>query len=265
MGGITLTVCLPDSELAEFRPALARALAPFDMNSEQNPWERGMWQSWRIAGGSNGLGFAIVEGHEHDPRLIHDDPLWGGEARPSVPGACAGGPRSLLDFTRPSAAGERFAAATWDLWHGLLAAYPSTVPLSVFLQARKPGSDRTRMRELLSAYLDQPAISAFLEHPWTRGNMSVDDLDPREHPVMRHRGDREAWIHWASHWLPPSTDILTPDGWWIESWSGRIRHGTCESQDSCPHDPGIPNWPGAQEYLVGLDPQSVLVRLRCTD
>ena len=263
MAGITLTVCLPDGDPGDVRSTVADALAPFDMNSADNPFERGMWTSWRISGGSDGTGFAIAEGYEHDTRLIHDDPTWEGRARPSVPGVCAGGPRGLLDFSRPSAANECFAAAVWDLWHGLLAAQPSTVSLSSFLKRREPGSGRSRMRELLSEYFEQPAIAAFLEHPWARKVMWVDDPDPKEHPVIRFKGSREEWIFRMAASRPPSTDVLTPDGWWIEA-DGNALHGACESQASCSHVPEISSWPGAEEYLAGLAPQSIIVRVRCT-
>ena len=263
MAGITLTVCLPDGDPGDVRSAVADALAPFDMNSPENPLERGMWSRWRFSGGSSGTGFAIAEGYEHDTRLIHDDPTWDGRVRPSVPGVCAGGPRGLLDFSRRSAARERFAAATWDLWHGLFAAKPSTVPLSSFLKRWEPGSGRSRMRELLSEYFEQLAISAFLEHPWVRASTSVDNPDPREHPVIGFKGSREEWIIQASNWGPPFTDVLTPDGWWIEN-DGNALHGACESQASCSHVPDISSWPGAEAYLASLAPQGIVVRLHCT-
>ncbi|WP_406375438.1 hypothetical protein OG788_37525 [Streptomyces sp. NBC_00647] len=57
-----------------------------------------MWDSRRIRGGGNGLGFAVAPGFADDPRLIHDDPALDGTPRPSAPGVCAGGPRALLAF-----------------------------------------------------------------------------------------------------------------------------------------------------------------------
>lgn len=110
MAGLTVTVCLSPGAADDIDGALTAALAPFDQDSD-NPVDRGMWDSRRIHGGSNGQGFAVVRGHEDDPRLVHDEPRYDGIPAPSAPGVCAGGPRALLDFSRPQAASERMTAA----------------------------------------------------------------------------------------------------------------------------------------------------------
>ncbi|MGW2823730.1 hypothetical protein ACWC24_22470 [Streptomyces sp. NPDC001443] len=115
MAGVTVTVCLPPEAGDDIEGALAKALAPFDSDSGDNPVDRGMWDSRRIRGGSNGQGFAVAPGYEDDPRLIHDDPAPDGTPRPSAPGVCAGGPRALLDSPLP------------DTWPGS-ETYLSTLP-----------------------------------------------------------------------------------------------------------------------------------------
>lgn len=95
MAHIWVTVCLPPEAVDDLMGSLARALAPFEMYSD-NP-DRGVWDSWRIRGGGEGLGFTIRPGFENDPRLVHDSPRYDGSLLPRRPGECAGGPKELLD------------------------------------------------------------------------------------------------------------------------------------------------------------------------
>ncbi|MFJ5220309.1 hypothetical protein ACIP98_37190 [Streptomyces sp. NPDC088354] len=137
MAGVRVTVCLPAEAADDIQGALARAVAPFYSDTDDNPVERGMWDERRIQGGSDGLGFAVAPGYWDDPRLIHDNPGRDGGLRPSIPGVCAGGPRALLDFSQPHLASERAAAASWDLWHSLV-----TLPAGRF-----PGEFRGALAE----------------------------------------------------------------------------------------------------------------------
>lgn len=74
MAGLTVTVCLPPGVADDIEGALAAALAPFDQNGDNLPG-RGMWDSRRILGGSDGRGFAVVRGYEDDPRLVRRTPI----------------------------------------------------------------------------------------------------------------------------------------------------------------------------------------------
>ncbi|GED89819.1 hypothetical protein TNCT6_69040 [Streptomyces sp. 6-11-2] len=60
MAGVWVTVCLPAEAAGDIEGALAEALAPFCLDTADNPADRGMWDERRIRGGSNGRGFAIA-------------------------------------------------------------------------------------------------------------------------------------------------------------------------------------------------------------
>ncbi|MFJ9847302.1 hypothetical protein ACIRYZ_44145 [Kitasatospora sp. NPDC101155] len=265
MASVRVTVCLPAKAADDIQGALDEALAPFYLDTDDNPVDRGMWDSRRIVGGSDGTGFTVVSGHENDPRLVHDDPSYDGTPCPNAPGVCAGGPRALLDFSQPLAASERAAAASWDLWHRLTAVHPPAVPLADFVDRwwNDPDAfpDDRRGDNMFAAYRNQPLIRAFLDHPHSlrRGNLSFPN--PAEHPVITHDGDRDAYIRRLTSPYPPSTDVLTLDGWWLEGGSNAV-HATCDPSQ-CPHErPGPTVWPGSEAYLASLPGDTVLVRLR---
>ena len=261
MAGLVVTVCLTADFGESVEGALEATLAPFFIDSPDTPADRGMWDSWRIRGGSDGTGFAVIPGCWGDSRLIPDSPDWSGLPRPSAPGVCAGGPRELLDLDSLSAAQERAVGASWDLWKQLSAAYPAVVPLSDFLLKLENEPGKHDPRELLSAYRDQPLIKAYLDHPLSLLKGGLHFPNPREHPVIGFSGDREEYISQYAGKRPPATDVLTADGWWIET-SGRAVHATCDP-DECPHIEELPPWPGSEPYLSNLPGDTVLVRLRC--
>ncbi|WP_151770596.1 hypothetical protein [Streptomyces abyssomicinicus] len=270
MAGLWVTVCLPGEAAGDVEEALSKALAPFFMDTDDNPVDRGMWDARRVAGGSSGRGFAVAPGYWDDPRLVHDDPGSDGSPLPSVPGVCAGGPRALLDFSRPALASERAVAASWDLWHSLSALHPPAIPLAVFVDRwwndpdAFPG-DRWG-DEMLAAYRNQPLIKAYLDHPFSLGLghlQFVGPSGPLEHPVMGFEGTRAEYIGKLTASGPPCTDVLTEDGWWLERGADAV-HAFCEP-DTCPHDPPEPPaWHGGEAaYLADLPGDTILVRLRC--
>ncbi|MFD9407044.1 hypothetical protein ACFWBN_08445 [Streptomyces sp. NPDC059989] len=266
MAGIRVTVCLPAEAADDIEGALDEALAPFYLDTDDNPVDRGVWDSRRILGGSDGTGFAIASSHENDPRLIHDDPWYDGTPCPSAPGVCAGGPRALLDFSQPLAASERTVAASWDLWHHLSAVHPPALPLADFVD--RWWNDPTAFPDdrwgddMFAAYRAQPLIRAYLGHPHSLGMGALWFPSPTEHPVINYDGDRHAYIREFTHRYPPDTDVLTLDGWWLEGGSNAL-HATCDPA-LCPHErPGPTPWPGSEAYLASLPGDTILVRLRC--
>ncbi|SEG90577.1 hypothetical protein SAMN05216223_12218 [Actinacidiphila yanglinensis] len=266
MAGVSVTVCLPAEAAGDVEGALAAALAPFDSNGD-HPVDGGRWDWWRIAGGSNGYGFAVAEGHFDDPRLIRDMPRSGDIPLPNVPGVCAGGPRGLLDFTRPQAAMERALAASWDLWQELSAIHPAAVPLADFVQRSETDPqafpDDPYGTAMFAAYREQPLIMAYLEHPFSLGGGRLSFPNPREHPVIAYQGSREEYSSVRvsakyDAWL--RRDVLTTDGWWVEP-NGLAVHGACDS-DQCVHTaPAV----GADTelFLASLPGDTLLVRLHC--
>lgn len=264
MAGMSVTVCLPAEAEGDVEAALDAALAPFDLNAD-NPPDRGMWDRWRIAGGSDGHGFAVAEGHFDDPRLLHDTSGRDGTALPNVPGVCAGGARALLDFGDPRATAERARAASWDLWHELSAVHPPALPLADFL--RRAEADPQTFPDdpygdaMFAAYREQPLIRAYLDHPFSLGQGFLGYPHPSEHPVIGFRGDRADYLRRHRPAADPvrQEDVLTPDGWWIEP-NGAAVHGSCDPLD-CGHT-APPVGPDTERYLAGLPGDTVLVRLR---
>jgi hypothetical protein len=269
MARVWVTACLPAEAAGDVQGALGEALAPFYLDTADNPVDRGMWDARHISGGSDGMGFAVAPGHMGDPRLIHDDPGYDGSSRPNVPGVCAGGPRALLDFSQPNLAHERAVAASWDLWHSLSALHPPAVPLAVFVDRWQNDPDAFPGDrwgdEMLSAYRAQPLIRAYLDHPFSLnlGYLGfVGPAGPHEHPVIGYDGTRAEYIRELTRSHPPDTDVLTSDGWWLEGGSHAV-HASCDP-GSCPHDPPKPTvWRGSEAYLADLPGDTILVRLRC--
>jgi hypothetical protein len=272
MAGITVTVCLPAEAADDVEGALTKALAPFDSDADDNPVNRGMWDSRRIRGGSRDGGFAVALGHADDPRLIHDDPAPDGTPRPSPPGVCAGGPRALLDFSQPHLASERAAAASWDLWHSLSAVHPAAVPLADFVDRWRNdpaafGGDG-HADAMFSAYRAQPLIKAYLDHPFSlnTGYLGfIGDSDPLEHPVIGYAGTRAEYIREHTSTRSANTDVLTLDGWWLEVYEHGMQaiHAFCDP-DLCPHDAPRPAvWPDSEAYLADLPGDTILVRVHC--
>ncbi|MFE5547562.1 hypothetical protein ACFQ71_27590 [Streptomyces sp. NPDC056534] len=269
MAGVWVTVCLPGAAAGDVEGALTKALAPFFIDTADNPVDRGMWDARHITGGSDGTGFAVAAGHWDDPRLIHDEPGYLRLPLPSIPGVCGGGPRALLDFSQPALASERAAAASWDLWHDLSARHAPAVPLAVFVDRWRNDPDAFPGDrwgdEMLAAYRDQPLIKAYLDHPHSL-NMGylgfVGSMAPSEHPVIGYEGTRAEYVREFTASGPPITDVLTADGWWVEGRTNAV-HASCEPE-SCPHDPpDLSTWQDSEAYLADLPGDTILVRLHC--
>ncbi|MFE9859169.1 hypothetical protein [Streptomyces sp. NPDC005780] len=119
-----------------------------------------------------------------------------------------------------------------------------------------------------AAYRSQPLIGAYLDHPLSLshlGNLSYLGSDPSEHPVIGYTGTRDASIR--DHTWPGTvkTDVLTLDGWWLETYEHGMEalHAFCEP-GHCPHDSPLPDvWPGSEAYLANLPGETVLVRVHC--
>ncbi|MFC9398060.1 hypothetical protein ACFTWS_33605 [Streptomyces sp. NPDC057027] len=269
MAGVWVTVCLPGEAAGDVEEALTKALAPFYIDTADNPVDRGMWDKRYITGGSDGRGFAVAPGYWDDHRLLHDEPGCFGAPLPNIPGVCGGGPRALLDFSQPELARERAVTASWDLWHDLSAIHPPATALAVFVTRWRNDADAFPGDrwgdEMLAAYRNQPLIKAYLDHPHSL-NMGylgfVGPNDPEEHPVIGYEGTRAEYVREFTGSGPENTDVLTEDGWWLEKDTNAV-HASCEPK-SCPHDPpDLSEWQGSEAYLADRPGDTILVRLHC--
>lgn len=267
MAGVWVTVCLPGEAAGDVDGALVKALAPFHIDTPDNPLDRGMWDHRHITGGSDGRGFAVAPGYWDDHRLLHDEPGYLGAPCPNIPGVCGGGPRALLDFSRPALARERAAAASWDLWHALSALHPPATALAVFVDRWRNDDDAfPDARQMLAAYRNQPLIKAYLDHPHSldMGYLGfTGSLGPEEHPVIGYAGTRAEYIREFTGSGPENTDVLTEEGWWWEKATNHAVHAFCEPE-SCPHQPpDFSMWQGSEAYLAERPGDTILVRLHC--
>ncbi|GJF34987.1 hypothetical protein KNE206_76870 [Kitasatospora sp. NE20-6] len=260
MASVNVTVCLPPEAGDDVAGALREALAPFFLDTSSAAQDRGMWDEIRISGGNSGTGFAVAAGHEDDPRLLHDDPGHDGSRSPSVPGVCAGGPRALLDFSRPTLAHERVVAASWDLWHRLALEHPPVVPLADFVARWQAGAfpDDPQGEGMFAAYRAQPLIRAYRDHPFGHGPSWLSFPDPYENPLVGYPGTRDEYIREFTR-PRTGTDLLTVDGWWLEP-GGDAFHAVCEP-DSCPHRRPLPGLRFSDEYVAGLPGDTILLRM----
>lgn len=256
MAGVRVTVCLPPAEGVDLRTRLAAALAPFEEGVGYS-WERERWDWWTVLGGSDGTGFWIADDAD-EASLIHDDPHFTGAAMPSRPGMCAGGPRRLLDLSRPRRDGARHAGEAWDTWHRLARSLPPALTLTQIEQWPEHAQDqhmvwvpvagvelpdtagRVRAREV---YLSQPLVRAVEHLPaWHAERRPYDFVDEM---TM----SRDAYIELAVARTDRKSDILTPDGWWA-AWSERPAHGACDSFQTCPHSPPFSEQPTLTELAL---------------
>ena len=72
MSKYRVNVCLPPSAASDVEGALAKAMAPFDMNRGDAFDPEATWDWYRVDAGRQR--FAVKPRHDGDPRLIHADP-----------------------------------------------------------------------------------------------------------------------------------------------------------------------------------------------
>ncbi|MGW5351798.1 hypothetical protein ACWERV_14985 [Streptomyces sp. NPDC004031] len=265
---MSITVSLPASAADDVEEAVARAMAPFEIDDTTGD-DRDIWDSWYISGGTvHGGGFNVLPGHEQDPRLIHEIPgrWWrpGAEPTPNEPGWCAGGPRGLLDFSASREEAEKLAEAAWQHWQDLARELPEPQPLEAFRTRRRtePGYSR---EQAAADYHAQPLLRTFEEYLETlpteryrwdflRTSDPVADIGPLPLEKFLARALSDALN---------TRNVLTLDGWWHEDGAPGV-HGPCPTPTTCPHTPTVP--PGqahADAYLLNLPPDALLVNVHC--
>ncbi|MGI5176207.1 hypothetical protein ACQEVZ_07765 [Dactylosporangium sp. CA-152071] len=275
MAGLSIVVCLPPDSVADVVAALDSVMAPFEAMRGFAP-ERDQWERWSIRGGSDGFGFRVLPGMEHDPRLIHDEPHWQHGPQPSLAGMCAGGPRGLLDLAGPVADAEIAAGRLWDLFHQLRGEMPTVLPLEHFRtlpenQVRYmpvggnpeqyPLQPNHNLTQALQQYRAQPLIQQLRAAPCFSAGVV------RELPDMLpwFALPREEYVAQRAEDALRQSELLTLDGWWIERNYLPV-HGACESLDTCPHraDRSEP-WTRAEmaAYLEHLAEDVIIVQLHC--
>ena len=271
MAGYAATVCLPATAAGDLHAALAEVLAPFGERTDLEWDQVFLWDTWRIAGAADGDGFWVAVGSEEDARLVHDDPYWDGPADPRLPGRCAGGPRALLDLGPSPASGRQIAVQAWDLWQRLAREHPPALPVRAIMARHQKTPQHGFDRGVVTAEFEgQPLVRAFL------AAQPVGGRDPARfssqcgfHPglLIGFTGDGESFADTVVHQSLSRYDLVTLDGWWVESWNRRANHGRCGS--ACEHE--FTAFPGLDEsafgqahlrYLEALPPDALVVRIR---
>ena len=259
MAGLIVTLCIPVGLEVDLPNAIRSAMAPFEMYQDENI-ECGMWDSWRVAGGDEGIGFAVLPGFGDDEKLLYDDILGDGARRLRIPGVCAGGPRGILDLSGDRLVHERTTGAAWDFWQAVSSSHGPIEPLARYL-AKYEAGDFDDLSEAISSYLSQDSIRQLMEMPFGREYGSMSISNPQEHPIVGFKGSREEYIQTYSADWPIISDVLTVDGWWLEADGNQI-HGNCDSIGECMH---VPSSAGRtpSEYLHKLPGDVTIVRLKC--
>lgn len=269
-----LTVCLPGEARGRLEEAIGEAMAPFSCEREGGIADDLLiWDHWRIDGGADGRGHRIRPGHEVDPRIVHDQPLWDGTAEPSLPGWCAGGPLGLLE-RRPWEQAAAVARLVWDGWQEVARTNPPSRPWDDFCPEWPPGADGPAYDALRAPahaeYLAQTPVAAYRE--WAAG-LRLDPAAEEFRPTVVDRHEdplgsigRYTWEEFArraAHDAVGSCHLLTLDGWWYED-GDRPLHSACDDPAACPHPPPPAlDAGGGPAYLAGLSADTLLVSLRC--
>ncbi|MFJ9809270.1 hypothetical protein ACIRTB_13685 [Streptomyces sp. NPDC101158] len=241
-----LTVCLPPMEVRAVPDAIARAMAPYDMNGDHVPYQ-GEWDAWSIGGS---IPFAVRAGAEHDPRLIRVDDAPGPSARPQLPPSqCDGGPRALIDLETERAAVAGQARAEWRTWHAFARAYPPARTMDElrreFNAVHGLGPD-SRFRE---QFEEQEVIKAIQHDPAVQA-LASGMFDP----IRRFAEPEEVHVRRACSAVNPTHALLTLDGRWLDAASdiltgqGEIFGGSYNEF--------------ADAYLLGLPGECLVVRVR---
>ncbi|MDC0772942.1 hypothetical protein [Streptomyces sp. HD] len=179
-----ITVCLPPCDQDDpesLRRAIGRAMAPYDYNREDSPhpdWV-GEWDYWFISGA--GCEFAVLPGHEDDPRLLRHDE-WKERPEELPRSRCHGGPRGLLDLDTDRAEVAREAARRWDDWRR-------------FADRHAGGSESV--------------LRAVAEDPELRERFTRD-------PYAWFGADRAAYVAEQAAEVLPTPAMLTLGGRWVE-------------------------------------------------
>ncbi|MFE9560794.1 hypothetical protein ACFYM0_06775 [Streptomyces sp. NPDC006487] len=274
MARYRLTVCLPGDARERLEEAIGEAMAPFSYERDGDlSHELLIWDHWRISGGADGLGHRIRPGHEADPRIVHDQPLWDGTTQPSLPGWCAGGPLGLLE-RMPWDRAAAVARLVWDGWREVARANPPSRPWDDFHPGPRPGMDEGAYGRLRSSahaeYLAQTPVAAYRE--WAAG-LRLDPADEAFRPVLvdGHRDPlgaigrwtREEFARRGAREVVGPCNLLTLDGWWYEDGDLPV-HGACDDPAVCPHPPpSALGAGGGPAYLAGLPADTLLVSVRC--
>ncbi|MFJ7078431.1 hypothetical protein [Streptomyces sp. NPDC098781] len=178
-----VTVCVSPSapeDPESLRRAIGGAMAPYDYDRADIPhpdWV-GEWDYWAVSGA--GCEFAVLPGHEDDPRLVRHDE-WNEPPEELPRSRCHGGPRGLLDLDTDRAAVGREAARRGDDWQRF--------------EARHTGP--------------QSALRAISRDPELEERFTRD-------PYNSFGRDREAYIAERVADVLPTTALLTLDGRWVE-------------------------------------------------
>jgi hypothetical protein len=172
-----ITVCVPSCDPDDpeaLHRAIGRAMAPYDYNREDIPhpgwvgeWDHWFISHWFISGA--GCEFAVLPGHEGDPRLVRHDE-WTEPPEELPRSRCHGGPRGLLDLDTDRAEAAREAACLWDDWGRFAAGHPAALPFDHF-------AERTRLDP--AGYPEGRAWQEFAAQPLLRALAEDAELEDR--------------------------------------------------------------------------------------
>ncbi|MFJ7066695.1 hypothetical protein [Streptomyces sp. NPDC101115] len=204
-----LTVCLPPMEVRAIPEGIGRAMAPFDMNGDHEPWQ-GEWDAWGIGGSAP---FEVRPEAESDPRLIRVEDTPGHSARPPLPPSlCDGGPRRLLDLdTRREAVAAR-AREDWRTWHDFARAFPPARTMNELRQefcALHGAGPDDRFR---GQFEEQEVIRAITESPAVLA-LTTGMYDP----VQQFAEPEEVHVDRLRSRVNTTDALLTLDGRWLDT------------------------------------------------
>ncbi|GGW14524.1 hypothetical protein GCM10018980_75670 [Streptomyces capoamus] len=236
------TVCLPAISPEQVPDAIARALAPYDINAGERWNPAGEWDRWTIQV-HRASPYLVRPAHDGDPRLLTPATVPGADLDPLGPLECYGGPRGLLDFDtmrQRTVQGYDDLRAAWD---ELAAAHPPARPLAEFVARHEADPDGYPLDRATEEHLLQPLVQEVAQRAVAGDphfGTSFLTTDPvawfaRDHALARERALRTALGKYA---------LVTLDGRWRDTSSE-----------------GYLKW--ADEQLEHLAPDTVVVDVLC--
>lgn len=238
------TVCLPPTAPAEVPRAVGAVMAPYDINRPGDWNPLGQWDRWIIHADA-GYAYLVLPPYEGDRRLVTAATVPRGEADLDALGAgeCYGGPRGLLDFDGM----RRRAAHPYDVllvaWNELTERHPRARPLAEFVARHVADPAGYSLEDAKKEHRAQPLVQDVARRA-AAGDPHFDRSFPFHDPVGYFAEEHEQRRMQSVRCAVPGSALVTLDGSWTQA----------ETDD---------DWDRANGYLDGLDPEAVVVDVRC--
>lgn len=239
-----VTVCLPPTKPRKLPGAITTAMAPYDVNLNDDWNPVGQWDWWVIYADPESP-YLALPAHDGDRRLVTASTVPRGKTQLDALGPleCYGGPRGLLDFDAMRRRSANRHDARLAAWEELTALHPPARPLSDFIARHEANPGGCSLADAKREHLAQPLVQEVAQRAVSGDphfDMSFVLNDPVAYFAQEHEAARQSSIQCAV----PGSALVTLDGVWTDADSDGY-------------------WEQANNYLDSLRAEAVVVDLLC--